>query len=302
MATSNEWFRRLAGRIGKSLAYRSGPMYREVLGILPEPRVEQKNLLAIPLVTMCGREHLLQLEQLLYTIAVRWRLLPKVVAVSDGSVSEAQIRERLRWWPAGVESAGWQRFRDFHREKGRAELARYAEKDQFGRKLSTILGMAEQGRALWCDCDILFFSDFSGFIERAAAGAVLETAEDFFYAYDPRLVEGRLKHLLSRPPVNTGLVLCDGSFYERCGLSEVIEEGIHHCMYLTEQTILAEAVFQAGRIAWNLEVVKMFNDDESTLRPTHLGKNWVARHYVGPIRHLFWRDALAVRWGIGKGA
>jgi hypothetical protein len=275
-------------------------VYRVILGRLPKPRVEQKkDRLSVPLMTMCGREHLLMLEQMLFTIATRWRSLPKVVVVSDGSASLREIRHELRWWPAGLEAVEWETFRDFHKGKGRWELVRYAEKDRFGRKLSAILGIAEQGRILWCDCDILFFSDFSAFMESAPAGPLLETAEDSYYAYDPRLVEGRLQHLFRRPPVNSGLVFCEGSFYERCGLGEVIQEAIDHCMYLTEQTILAEAVFQAGRIAWDLEVVKMFNDDESTLQPTHLGKGWVARHYVGPIRHLFWRDALALRLRIG---
>ncbi len=71
-------------------------------------------------------------------------------------------------------------------------------------------------------------------------------------------------------------------------------------MDFTEQTIMAEAVFQVGCIAWNIEMVRMFNDDEFTIKPTYLGKKWIARHYVFPIRHLFWRDALAARLRVGR--
>ena len=69
---------------------------------------------------------------------------------------------------------------------------------------------------------------------------------------------------------------------------------------MTEQTILAEAVFQVGRIAWSLEVVRLFDGDKFTIKPTYVGKQWIARHYVGYIRHLFWRDALAVRLRVGE--
>lgn len=283
-------------RVGRSLAWRSGPVYREIVRILPEPLVTKKDPLGIPLVTMCGRAHLLLLEQLLFTIAIRWNLMPNVVVVSDGTANVSQIRQTLRWWPAGLDVVGWQTFRDFHQERERSELVQYADKDPFGRKLSTILAMAEQTRLLWCDCDILFFSDFSTLVAKPAShGPFLESAQDSFYSYDRCLTEGRLQHLYGRPPVNTGLILCEGNFYDSCGLGDIIKQGIPNRMYLTEQTILAEAVFQAGRIAWDLDVIVMFNGDESTLSPTYLGKHWIARHYVGPIRHLFWRDALAMR-------
>ena len=294
-------FNRLARRINKSFAYRSGSLCREILRILPEPRLKKKDLLGIPLVTMTGRDHLLMLEQTLFTIAVHWKLIPNVVAVSDGSLSLSQIQEKLSWWPAGLDVMEWQELRDFHKEKGRFELAEYAEKHIFGRKLCVTLAMAEKTRVLWCDCDILFFSDFSALIDtRPHDGPLLHTAEDGIYSYDERLMKGKLEHLYSRPPVNAGLVLCEGNLYDSCALRGLINDGMLHCMDFTEQTIIAEAAFQVGSIAWNIEMIRMFDDDELTIRPTYLGKNWVARHYVFPIRHLFWHDALAVRLGVGR--
>ena len=250
--------------------------------------------------TMCGKEHVLMLQQMLFTVATQWSLMPTVLAISDGSVTPAEIRRAFRWWPGSLETMDWRIFSEFHKERGRRELVQYAEKDPFGRKLSAILAMAEQRRVLWCDCDMLFFSDFSKLLpNQGLHGTLLETAEDSFYSYDARLTEEKLRHLYGFPAVNTGLVLCEGNFYEDCGLSEIVQQGMDACMYLTEQTILAEAVCKAGRVAWSLELIKMFNDDEATLTPTHFGQHWVARHYVGPIRHLFWRDALAVRLGSG---
>jgi hypothetical protein len=241
------------------------------------------------------------LKQALFTIAVHWKQIPNVVVVSDGSLSLSYIHQELSWWPAGLEVVSWQGSRDFHKARRRFELAQYAERNVYGRKLSVILAMAEQSRVLWCDCDILFFSDFSNLVEkRVQSKPFLQTAEDAIYAYDVQLTDGKLKHLYSRPPVNTGLVLCEGNLYDSCDLGEIIKQALLDCMYLTEQTILAEAAFQVGSIAWSLQVVRLFDDDKFTIKPTYLGKNWIARHYVAPIRHLFWRDALSARLGVGQ--
>jgi len=113
-------------------------------------------------------------------------------------------------------------------------------------------------------------------------------------------MDGKLEQLYSRPPVNAGLVLCEGNLYDACALRGLIKQGMLHWMDFTEQTIMAEAVFQVGRIAWNLQMVSMFDDDEFTVKPTYLGKKWIARHYVSPIRHLFWRDASAARLHVGQ--
>lgn len=117
----------LARRIGASCAYRSGPVYKEVLTLIPPPRFKNKASLGIPLLTMCGPKHLLMLEQTLFTIASQWSSIPNVVVVSDGSVSLSQIRESLRWWPSSLEVMGWQELRDVHKDKGRSELVQYAD-------------------------------------------------------------------------------------------------------------------------------------------------------------------------------
>ncbi len=241
------------------------------------------------------------LKQSLSTIAYRWTLIPNVIAVSDGSATIPEIRASLSWWPNNVEVIGWQELRDFHKGEGRSELVQFAEMGPYGRKLSTILALAERSRVLWCDCDILFFSDFSIYIDdRPRGGTFLETAEDMDYSYDLNLTTRSLMHLYSRPPVNTGIVLCEGNIYEACGLDRFIRQGLPNNMYLTEQTILAEAVFQIGRIGWNQEVIRLFDADKFTIRPTYVGKQWIARHYVAPLRHLFWRDALATRLSVGE--
>jgi hypothetical protein len=295
--------RSIAQKALRSFAFRSGPIiYRRLLRILPAPRIRPKPLLRIPLLMMCGRSHLAMLEQALYSIAKNWSQLPELTVVSDGTVSLAEITARVSWWPASVKVESWEASRDYHRHRGLAELVAYAERHPFGRKLSAILAAATQRRILWIDCDILFYSDFTHLIPCEPEGKTcVLTTMDWLYGYDPHLLE-ILPHLLTKPPVNTGVAVYEGDIYEMCNLAPLVERTSTHCDNFTEQTILAEAVFRLGRIVWGLDVIRIFDGDKYSLRPSFTGLNWIARHYVTNVRHLFWRDALALRMGWSRRA
>jgi hypothetical protein len=241
------------------------------------------------------------LEQTLYSIATAWSQLPDLTVVSDGSIDLCEIERRLRWWPRRLQIVSWEEHRNYHAAAGRPELVSYANRHPFGRKLSSLLAFGERTRSLWIDCDILFFSDFSCLIPVAAAERpTLLAAEDWCYGYDQHLLKAALPHLLDLPPVNTGVALIEGEIYGSCELQPLIALTARYCDSFTEQTILAEAVRRIGRIQWGLHTIRIFDDDKYSLKPTYPHTGWVARHYVTNIRHLFPRDALALRfkWGV----
>ena len=251
------------------------------------------------MLTACGRKHLPMLQQALYSAAVNWSRLPAVTVVSDGTIDEAEIARKLAWWPAELQVRPWQIYADYHRDRGRTALARYAENNGFGRKLAAILALSESQRMFWCDCDILFFSDFTPYLNIEIPPVPFFVAtEDWCYGYDTNLTDTLQPHLLDTRPVNTGMALFEGNLYDSCCLEPLIERAAVKCNGFTEQTILAEAVLRRGRIAWELDTVRIFSEDLLTLTPTFIGKPWVARHYVNTLRSLFWRDALAFRLGI----
>ena len=279
-----------------SFAFRSGTIYRNVLNTLPAPRPKKKPVFDLTLLSMCGAGHLLMLEQCLLSIARNWAAIPEIVVVSDGSVSTEKIRKRLSWWCGPIEVKEWQAFRSYHSEKGRLELAAYADKDAFGRKLAAILAISEQKRVFWCDTDIIFYNDFSKTLLSTKVNApFIYTTEDWMRAYDENLLENGLAHLQQIPAVNTGLVLCEGNLYDACNLKGLIDACIPTCHSFTEQTILAEAVFRKGKVVWDCDFIRIILKDTQSIKPTYLKSNWVARHYIRPVRHLFWRDALALR-------
>jgi hypothetical protein len=64
-----------------------------------------------------------------------------------------------------------------------------------------------------------------------------------------------------------------------------------------EQTTFAEANYHLNSGIWLRDETACFADNREVNLPRYRGKNWVARHYVDPICHLFWRDALLLRYG-----
>jgi hypothetical protein len=287
-------------KLQRSAAYRSSLLYRGILALFPPPSFSVKPLAAIPLLTMTGRRHLPMLEQCLYALARSASRVPPLTVVSDGTIAAKSIARRLAWWPMPLTVASPETYLEWHTKRGRTSLVQLTQRDPFGLKLAAILAHAEQEAVVWCDTDILFFSDYQQVLPPIdRSGRFMLAAEDWLYAYDRTLTDSSLKHLLSLKPVNSGFLLAQGEFYDSCGLERLIKSALTSGNIYTEQTIIAEITHQAGHVQWGLDAIRIFDTDKFTLAPTFSHRGWTARHYVTPIRHLFWRDALALRCGVG---
>lgn len=60
----------------------------------------------------------------------------------------------------------------------------------------------------------------------------------------------------------------------------------------SEQTIIAAAVKALDGVPFDDRITRLSWDDRYSILPSFLGQNWTLRHYVGPSRHMFWRDAI----------
>lgn len=293
----------LATKAKRSFAFRSGPLYKRALAMLPPPKVNAKPRFDVPLITMCGGKHLPLLVEMLHSISLYWSRLPEVTVINDGSIKQADIERQLAWWPGDLKLTHWKDYQEYHRQRGRAALVEYAEKSPFGRKLSAMLAWSETGQTFWCDCDLLFYTDFVPFLTKPQVSSpFLLATQDWIYAYDEHLLAAGLSYLLDRPQVNSGVCLFEGNLYRDCQLEPLIRLAAVQYNWFTEQTIIAHALYQVGRIEWPLEIIRVFDDDKFSILPTYLHQRWIARHYTNNIRHLFWRDALALRLGIGRPA
>lgn len=288
-----------SNRILRSFAFRSGGLYRQVLAAWPRPTIARRPVASLPLLTMTGRRHLLMLEQCLFTLAQHAGVLPPLLIVSDGSAAPEWLASRLTWWPAPVTVRSPDHYREYHGSRGRTALVALSHREIFGLKLAAILAHAEEGPTWWCDIDMLFFQDYQTLLPRELPRApCVLVAEDWLQAYDERLADGPLHHLRQKKPGNSGFAFAVGELYAHCGLASLIETALPGKNVYTEQTLMTEMAYRTGGIAWDLNTIAIFNSDQFTLGPTFRSQVHPVRHYISIIRHLFWRDALALRAGL----
>jgi len=286
-------------RIRDSVAYRSASAYRGILRALPPPRPLDKPELPLTFLTFGGATHRPMLRECLLSVARSWPRLPRVRVVSDGSLEEAMVRRDLPGWRGTLEVVPWSVCASRLAAPRFAALVRFAEREAMGRKMAAVVASALDSPTLYCDVDVLWFrppKTLDGFL--ADPGLRLALSPDCRASYDPALVPDRLPELASPPFFCAGLIYAEGDFLAACDVSELLEEAARRGIGVTEQTILAEAGRQLGGRSWPASEIALFEDDRTSLGPSFRGQPWAARHYVGAVRHLFWRDALALRAGI----
>jgi hypothetical protein len=292
----------LPRRLRDSAAYRSAFVYRSLLRLLPRPATASRLEIDLTFLTFGGAGHRLMLEQCLFSLHRAWPALPRVRIVSDGSLDLEQARSALSWWPGPWELLGWRDLVPGLLDRGHGSLVRFAERDAMGRKMAAIVAGAAGGAVLYCDVDVLWFR-FPPTLDRllAAAGPSLAMSSDPYPAYDPALVPGRLPELAAPPHFCAGVLFARGDFLAACRVEPLLADAAERGIGLSEQTILAEADRQLGGDRWPEGEIFLGERDRFSLAPSYRHRPWAARHYVGQVRHLFWRDALALRAGIRPG-
>lgn len=284
----------LVSRARSSLAYRSGRLARAWLSVLPTARLRPRPTQPVTYVTLAGRAHRDLLRESIRSLAATWDCWPEqVVVVSDGSLAPSAATRLLSFYPGTVSISSW-------RDVAPAEyevLEAFAEREPMARKIAAVAGLAREATVIYADVDVLWFrrpaipEPF-----RSRVGPALLLSTDLRPAYDPRLVPGELAELAQPPYRCAGLLLARGDFLAAAGVDDLLEFGAGSGVPLTEQTLLAEASRRLGFTSWSMDEVFMSDRDAVSFRPSFIGRPWAARHYIGQVRHLFWRDALALRW------
>ena len=291
--------RRGLARARNSAAYRSSKLYRHLLRLLPQPVARPKPSLPLTLLTFGGTAHLPMIEPLLASLYLSWPRLPRVKVVSDGSLPIAAARKALAWWPGSCEIVDWTDAIPALRAAGHDPLVRFAEREPMGRKLAAVAASAAAGPTLYCDADVLWFRYPPTLADLLAAPApVVVMSEDPYPAYDPALVPALLPHLEAPPHSCAGFLYASGDFLSACDLGELLSHAAESGIGVTEQTILAEVNHRLGNRHWPADEIVIVESDRFSLGPSFRGRGWAARHYVGQVRHIFWRDAFALRIGV----
>lgn len=242
---------------------------------------------------MTGKHHLPMLRFSVYAIAKNWMCLPKLTVINDGSVDDSQIIAALSFWKGSFQVVHWSVNANYHEQKDRPALARYAASHPFGKKMAAILHYAEHEPTLWVDSDILFFKDPAAYLPLVETGFVCGGTEDRLRAYDEvvlRLLPSNNLHIL--PGINAGLLFVFGEgIYEKFDMENMLLQIQPDYAFFTEQTIFAYIASTSLGILWDNSAVKSTQEDNQELRVT-IPQALLARHYTSIMRQLFWRDAM----------
>jgi hypothetical protein len=245
-----------------------------------------------------GASQLRMLKECLRSVYFGWRAAPDVLLVSDGTVTAEELLEATEWWPGRRRAQTWEESLAHHLARGRVELEEFARTHPMGKKFCVTMAAAEMGPTLYCDTDILWFGgppDLSDCVGHAMP--TIKLTADLRKSYDEELMKAESLERLKQPPwLNAGLCYLHGELYEQLKLAGIVDQANKTGGYFCEQTIMAYAASCLGSKHWKMsEVFLGVEDGYWPVRSNFWGKTWIARHYVGEVRHWFWRDAMALR-------
>jgi len=247
--------------------------------------------------TIAGRSHWLMLRESMFSLYRSWKNLPTISIVSDGSWSVEDFYSVFSWWPGKINVLSREQITAQADAAGECELAQYAQSSPWGLKLASIVLLARRQPVLFVDADILWFKDPSDLFGPrdfwANPRGVMENnchqRRDMALRYCPKV--------LDPPFVNGGILALHGEFLP----AEILRSMVHEALAdpkdgTFEQTIIASAVHRgAGLLPSKINLVA-FDDIHRFCHRNMRREGYYSRHYVNWMRHLFYRDALRLRW------
>ena len=247
--------------------------------------------------TIAGGSHWLLLRESLFSVYRSWKKLPTVTVVSDGSWSPADFYPVFSWWPATINVLSREQIVAQAQAAGERELAQYAEASAWGLKIASIVLLARREPVLFVDADILWFRDPAGLLGPCESWAKPRGVREI-HCYQHRDLALRFCPRVLEPPfVNGGILALHGKFLAEDILRAMVHEALADPNDGTfEQTIIATAVHSgAGLVPTEISLVA-FDDIHRLCHRNMRREGYYSRHYVYWMRHLFYRDALRLRW------
>lgn len=246
---------------------------------------------------LCGSNHLDLLEQSLFSVFNNFESIPQVYVFTDKGLAITDCKERLKWFPSELLTIlSYRDCENFHHQKGNQALAEFAVTNPMGLKLAAILQIAALGKPfLYSDTDVLWFKDPKNIFNKiiTAQQVNIHLSQDFQKAYDDHLIdEGDLGALNKAPYYCAGILFAthfnpsDLDF-----IQSLLHVALEKSNHFTEQTIFAALQKQVGESSLDKANFCIQTNDRFDFIPQR-SSDLIARHYIGPVRHLFWRDSF----------
>lgn len=283
-------------RVHDSLAFRTGTLYRLAFSSLPIAREKNhRPQSGFTYLTLSGLAQMPMLRASLWSLRQATHELPRLVVARDASLTKEALLEALDWWPGPIETYSLQDLQAFADETLPEQIALLCRKHIYGLKAAAIMRAALSGPVFYADTDVLWFKGPQQLLPPGDLDKRpwLRLQEDRQMAYDSRLVE-LWPFMNDEPFYCAGVMIAHGDL--RDAFAQLASPGVR-AVYESPQQFSEQTTFAAlQRILGNPPLgpddAYLSWDDQLTLAPSFGGKPWVLRHYVGPVRHIFWRDVF----------
>lgn len=287
----------LLQKIRNSLSFRSGALYRnffQCIPLLPTRKFSDENS-AFRYLTLVGREQLAMLRASLWSLQEVSHQLPPLTIACDTSLDCLTLSRAMKWWPGPIQIWTAEDLSHFSDECLPGQIAYFCKNHLFGLKFAAVIRAGMTGCTIYADTDVLWFRSPELLLPRSRLGcaASLQLQCDRQMCYDPRLVE-LWPTLEQQPYCCAGVIVLRGDLRDL--YSEIETERLIEIFgspnYFTEQSIFAVMQKKIGMGCLDAEAAYLSWNDQFKLGPTFFNQSWILRHYVGPVRHIFWRDVV----------
>jgi len=286
-------------KIKKSLAFRLPFFYRLILTCFKFKPVQKKHNTTSDynIVIICGPSALNMLHVCLKSIYKHFTKLPPIFLFTDLQLDPDVCKKAVSWFPSDIITVtGGADCIEYHRKNKKTALVSFAKKNPMGLKLAAILQLLDSGKpVLYCDTDVIWYNDPYPVVKQYIGRDDFELAmsEDFQPAYDTNLIEkAGLQTLNELPYFCAGILLAKQLTDRSMGVLEsLLTITTQQSNHFSEQTIFAFLNRENQNIMLDANQFLLKIEDQFEIKPKPLPEV-TARHYIGPVRHLFWRDAL----------
>ena len=280
-----------------NVSVRLGELACNILSRWPIKPLPPKPESGMCYVTLAGRIHWLMLRESMFSLYRSWEKLPTITVVSDGSWSSPDFYSVFSWWPAKIDVVSREEIIEQADAAGERELSQYAGASGWGLKVASIVLLAHREPVLFVDADILWFADPVDLLGPSDSWTKPRGVRESNCHQHCEMALRFCPKVLEPPFVNGGILTLHGEFLTGDILRAMVQEALADPEDgAFEQTIIASAVHMgAGLMPSKISLVEF--DDIDRFRHRNMRREgYYSRHYVNWMRHLFYRDALALRW------
>lgn len=249
------------------------------------------------LLTLCGARDYPLLKQAILSVHRSFGKLPHLYVVTDFGTSDEMRQKISKLYPADrlhiIQADDCMKY---HEENGNTLLKSYALKSAMGLKLAAIIKISDLGLPLfYFDTDVLWFNDPADDLKHLIQSEInIHMSYDFYPGYDYDLIKKANLGISSeeRPYYNAGIIfLKTMTGQQRATIERLLPFVLEQHNNLSEQTIFAYLQKTSGPSLLSADRYLLNSADQFAFR-TFIKEKTVARHYIGQIRHLFWRDSF----------